>query len=690
MSVVIPSWNGADLLPRVLDSLRDQAFSDFETVVVDNGSDDHSLELLAAKYPDVRVVALPRNEGFAAAVNAGIAASRAELVALLNNDAVARPGWLKALVAAADTHPEAGSFASRMLDLKDPRRIDSAGDQLGIFPSNCGRGEPDGEAFDRPAYVLSACAGAAAYRRTALNDVGPFEERFFAYMEDVDWGVRAQLRGHDCLYVPGAIVLHEGSATSDRIPDRRFFLLMRNSLLVFFQYMPPLRRLVWTPAMLLRVLTNGARRGPGVAAGWRAIAVALGEWPRIHARRRDVRRNARVSWADLRRRLAPPLTHATFTSPVLARQGGARRPVLDAGAAPSPGPLMEDGNAEAPVDVIIVNWNGGRYLGRALDALARSSTATRIVLVDNASSDDSLRVAATYPDVDVLALDRNVGYAGGANAGLAKTTAPFAFVMNPDVLVEPEHLRVLKERLLREPVIGAAQGKLFRITPEAFLADAPDRRLLDSAGLAIRRSRFVVDRGQGQPDSPAFDVERSVFGATGAALFLRRSMLEDLGGVEGAFDPAFFAYKEDIDLAWRARLRGWDIRYVPDAVAHHVRAMPGVNQAAWRKLPPAARRHSWKNHYLLMLKNDRVGDVLRSLPHVLAWELGRVGFTLARDPALLGTWLRVARLAPAALRERRRALGQANRRGVRLRAWFGRDSLPPLPLPATTELDVRG
>ncbi len=693
VSVVIPTWNGEDLLPRVLDSLGSQAFRDFETIVVDNGSEDGSLDLLARRYPDVRVVGLPRNEGFASAVNAGIAASRGEIVALLNNDAVPRPGWLAALLAAADAHPEAGSFASRMLDLADPRRIDAAGDQLGIFPSNYGHGELDGDAFASPVYVLSACAGAAAYRRTALDDVGPFDERFFAYVEDVDWGVRAQLRGHDCLYVPDAVVLHEGSKTSDRMPERRFFLLMRNSLLVFFQYMPPARRLVWAPAVLLRVLMNGAAAGPGPGAGWRAIAAALRDWPRIRARRRDARRSARLSWSELRRRLALPLAHSSLHSPVFARGGGARRPVMAAAAAPGPARAHEFADvarepadasvehADVPVDVIIVNWNGGRYLGRALADLAHSTVATRIVVVDNASTDDSLRVAAAYPEVEVLPLERNLGYAGGANAGLAHTSGPFAFVMNPDVLVEPDHLEVLRRRLTREPAIGAAQGKLYRVTPEAFLAGAADRRLLDSAGLAIRRSRFVVDRGQGQPDSPAFDVERSVFGATGAALFLRRAMLEDLGPADRAFDPVFFAYKEDIDLGWRARLRGWDIRYVPGAVAHHVRAMPGVDPAAWRRLPVAARRHSWKNHYLLMLKNDRVGDLLRSLPHVLAWEVGRLGFAVLRDPALLGTFARLARLAPGALRERRSGFRQARQRGVRLTAWFGRDSLPPLPAP---------
>ncbi|NIP80141.1 MAG: glycosyltransferase, partial [Gemmatimonadetes bacterium] len=227
-----------------------------------------------------------------------------------------------------------------------------------------------------------------------------------------------------------------------------------------------------------------------------------------------------------------------------------------------------------------------------------------------------------------------------------------------------------------EPGIGAAQGKLFQISPEGFLAEAPERRLLDSAGHVARPSRMVVDRGQGARDAPAFGRERSVFSATGAALFLRRAMLDDIAIGDAPFDPAFFAYKEDIDLCWRARLHGWDVRYVPSAVGHHVRAMPGGDRGAWRSLPAAARRHSWKNHYLMVLKNDRVRDLLRSLPSVLAWEAGRLGFAIARDPALLRAYLDLARLAPGALRARRRILDTARRRGVELHAWFGRDSVP--------------
>lgn len=677
VSVIIPSWNGARLLPRVLDSLREQTFRDFETVVVDNGSEDESVALLRSDHPTVRIVELDTNHGFAGAVNAGIAASRASVVALLNNDAVADVRWLEALVGALRAHPEVGSCASRMLDLEDPRRIDSAGDQLGIFPSNYGKGQLDDARFRRPAYVLSACAGAAAYRRTMLDDLGGFDERYFAYMEDVDLGVRAQFLGYDCLYVPDAVVYHEGSRTSDRMPERKFFLLMRNSLLVFFQYMPPVRRALWAPVVLARLLMNARREQRSLTAGWRVIAAALRDWPRIEARRREVRRPGSLSWSQFARKLAQPLAHSTFAAPVLAGTGSSRRPV------PTPEPVEAVGAAperagsrvaSATVDVVIVNWNGGRYLQRALEAVRASTIPTRVILVDNASGDDSLEVARRFPSVEIVALERNLGYAAGANAGLTRGRSPFALVMNPDVLLEPDYLEVLRERLLAAPRVGAAQGKLYHMDAGAFLDGAPpQRRALDSTGHVVRRNRAVVDRGQGEPDQPRYAREGVVFSATGAALFLRRSMLDSLSDAGRYFDPDFFAYKEDIDLCWRARLGGWEVLYVPAAVAHHVRNMPGGDRSAWRRLPLRARRHSWKNHYLMMIKNDRFRDLLASAPRLLAWEVGRLGFALTRDPGLLPAYLEVLGLLPHALRQRRRTLRAARAMDVDLSHWFGRD-----------------
>lgn len=239
------------MLRAALHSLRAQMFTDFEVIVVDNGSTDGTVEMLAAEFPEVRVVAFPENRGFAAASNAGLAAAAGDVLACMNNDVEAEPGWLAALVGVLDRRPEVGFVASKMLNAHRPELIDSAGDAMSLLPWNVGRGEPDGPGFAEGREILSACAGAAAYRRALFERVGRFDEGYFAFFEDVDLGVRAQLAGFRCWYEPSAVVRHRFSATAGRMPERKIFLLVRNGLKLFFQTMPLRRVLGWGLVVLL-------------------------------------------------------------------------------------------------------------------------------------------------------------------------------------------------------------------------------------------------------------------------------------------------------------------------------------------------------------------------------------------------------------------------------------------------------
>ena len=216
ISVVIPNWNGARWLAPCLDSLKAQSFRDFRVYVVDNASEDGSLALLRESYPWVKVIRNSRNLGFAGGMNAGIARAEGELIAALNNDTVTDPLWLAALAAAMDAHPEAGLGASRLLDFSDRSVIDSFGD--GFLPwglsFKAGAGCRD-RAEPLPVMpIQSACAAASVYRAEMLRRIGGFDEDFFAYMEDIDLGLRAQSAGYECIFIPEARVYHIGSATS--------------------------------------------------------------------------------------------------------------------------------------------------------------------------------------------------------------------------------------------------------------------------------------------------------------------------------------------------------------------------------------------------------------------------------------------------------------------------------------------
>ncbi|MCB0191257.1 MAG: glycosyltransferase family 2 protein [Anaerolineae bacterium] len=239
VSVIIPNWNTLRWLPGCLDALNTQTFHDFHIIIVDNGSTDDSVAFIQEHYPDVDVIVLPENRGFAVAVNTGIKASQSEYIVLLNVDTVPRPCWLEKLVETAEQNPpEIGFLASKMLNLDNPDLIDDAGDSFSWYGSSWkrGKGEPAAR-YNQPDEVLSACAGAALYRRTFFEAVGLFDEDFISYLEDVDLGLRGQLLGYRCLYVPEAEVLHQGQGAG--IPRPRYVTFStRNRLMVLTKNIP--------------------------------------------------------------------------------------------------------------------------------------------------------------------------------------------------------------------------------------------------------------------------------------------------------------------------------------------------------------------------------------------------------------------------------------------------------------------
>jgi GT2 family glycosyltransferase len=291
-AVVVPNWNGRELLGACLDSIAAQTLAPAETIVVDNGSTDGSLELLASR-PEVRVVALGRNTGFAVACNRGIEEARAESVALVNNDVLLDADWLERMTGALDAHPEAASVACKMVDLADRSTIWDAGDFLrrDAAADQRGRGEPDRGEYDAPGEALSACAGAALYRRAPVLELGGFDERFFAYLEDVDLGLRLRLAGWTCVYEP-AVAAHAGGASSSRLRRPVEGWVERNTLLLVAKAFP----LRWAPYVLYRQLGWAwhAMREGHLRAHLEGAAAALPLLPAMLRDRRALRRSARI------------------------------------------------------------------------------------------------------------------------------------------------------------------------------------------------------------------------------------------------------------------------------------------------------------------------------------------------------------------------------------------------------------
>jgi GT2 family glycosyltransferase len=270
VSVVIPNLNGRNLLGDCLASLEKQTFRDFEVILVDNGSDDRSVDFVKDRFRWVeKIIENAENRGFARASNQGIEASGAEYVALLNNDTEAHPQWLEGLVGAAEGNPDAGMFASKTLFFDKRDVIDTTGHLFYPDGLNRGRGrlEVDKGQYDGLTDVFFPSGCAALYRRAMLAEIGLFDERHFAYGDDTDIGIRGRLAGWKCVFVPGAIVYHHYSMTTGVYSPAKVFLVERNRIWIVWKYFPA-RRLLLVPfysALRYIYQSYGALAGKGAA-----------------------------------------------------------------------------------------------------------------------------------------------------------------------------------------------------------------------------------------------------------------------------------------------------------------------------------------------------------------------------------------------------------------------------------------
>ncbi|WP_099466975.1 glycosyltransferase family 2 protein [Konateibacter massiliensis] len=268
VSIVIPNFNGIKFIANCLKSLDRQTFQDFETIVVDNGSTDGSLEVVAEQFESVRLVKLDKNYGFCMAVNEGIKASDAEYVILLNNDTVAQAGFIEELVKAVESSGQIFSCSSKMLQLYDKELIDDTGDYYCALGWAYTRGKgKSAELFDADAKIFAACGGASIYRREVFEKIGYFDEAHFAYLEDIDIGYRAKIHGYQNTYASKAIVYHAGSASSgSRYNEFKVKLASRNSIYLVYKNMPWIQIVLNLPFLLAGFLIKTiffARKGFG-------------------------------------------------------------------------------------------------------------------------------------------------------------------------------------------------------------------------------------------------------------------------------------------------------------------------------------------------------------------------------------------------------------------------------------------
>ena len=249
VSVVIPNFNGIAFLDSVLASLEGQTLSNFEVILVDNGSTDGSCSFVTANYPWVHLIELSENFGFCGAVNAGIRAAKAPYVLLLNNDTEVKEDFVEEMLAAIRRHKNAFSCGARMVQYHDRDRLDDVGNYYCALGWSFARGRgKDIHAYETEDKIFSACAGAAIYRKKIIEKIGYFDEEHFAYLEDTDIGYRARIYGYENWYAPKAIVYHVGSGTSgSRYNQFKTRYSSRNNIYLIYKNMPLLQIILNLP-----------------------------------------------------------------------------------------------------------------------------------------------------------------------------------------------------------------------------------------------------------------------------------------------------------------------------------------------------------------------------------------------------------------------------------------------------------
>lgn len=250
VSIIIVNWNGQRFLEKNLSSVFSQTYQAFEVILVDNGSTDGSLELVRVNFTDVIIIENKENLGFAKANNQGIEIAQGKYIATLNNDTEVDKGWLKTLIVTAESSSnDIGMWAPKILSIQDPKKIDSVGGLL-IYRDGIARGrgrlEEDNGKYDKMEEILFPSACSAIYLKDMLDEIGYFDEDFFAYCEDTDLGLRARLAGWKAVSVPGAVVYHHYSGSAGRYSETKAFLVERNHIWLALKNFPVMM-LVLTP-----------------------------------------------------------------------------------------------------------------------------------------------------------------------------------------------------------------------------------------------------------------------------------------------------------------------------------------------------------------------------------------------------------------------------------------------------------
>jgi len=318
------------------------------------------------------------------------------------------------------------------------------------------------------------------------------------------------------------------------------------------------------------------------------------------------------------------------------------------------------------VSVTIVTYNSGRFIKRCLESvLAQHYENKEIIVIDNASGDGTIDILEQFEDrCQIIYNDENIGFAAAQNQAIQASRGEWVLTLNPDVLLLPNFIQALVDAGQFDSKVGTVCGKLLTILASF---DLPDRPLVDSTGIYFTPMLRHLDRGSQEVDNGHYLRHEYVFGATAAAALYRRRMIDDISIGDEFFDPDFFVYREDADVAWRAQLLGWCCIYTPHARGYHVRnVLPGNRRA----LPSVINMHSVKNRFLMRMKNMTADLYLRNWFSITVRDVVVVSCCLVREQSSLRAFWYVAKNWRRVMAKRREIMSRKKVDDAYIAGWF--------------------
>lgn len=328
------------------------------------------------------------------------------------------------------------------------------------------------------------------------------------------------------------------------------------------------------------------------------------------------------------------------------------------------------------VAINILTYNGKKYLEACLaSALDQDYSNFKIFIADNNSSDGTVECLKQFKNDKIAKIIFNncqTGFAAGHNQLIHESDEEFILCLNQDVVLNRNFLKEAIAKMLTDGQIASIQGKILRFHPDGSFSDK-----IDTTGLLMLKNRRVINRCQGVKDTECFDISDEIFGADGAVPVFRRAALEDIKIDREYFDENFFAYKEDVDLAWRLRLSGWKSAYQPTAVAWHWRGSgDSATRTPWgiinerRQLSRFSKYYAFKNQRLMQIKNDNISLILKHLPWILCKELGAWGYVLFFERYTLPAVKDLIKETPMAWQKRKIIMSRKKVSDKELSKWF--------------------